>query len=155
MIMKMWMAMLCFVVAGVRADSAVEKEYNKRKHDALCDFLKAAVSIYQSKGGNDAMQKALTRTIFGNEGVEDLERFKRTLPEYYSTDFGKNRANVCGQSYTAVSRTDPHPRWPGHSAPHDLLCLCTVGEGWESPLMKPVGGSIPFRNSLGKKIKLS
>ncbi|CCD17578.1 unnamed protein product, partial [Trypanosoma congolense IL3000] len=71
--------------------------------------------------------------IFGDEaGKAGLNDLQSKLPEDYKVK-GKlsSRAFLCGQKREGGHTRVLQPRWPGHSASHDLVCLCTAGDhGW-------------------------
>ncbi|CCD14215.1 Variant surface glycoprotein [Trypanosoma congolense IL3000] len=134
--MKIWIiAILLVSVVGVCAqesgESTVETDHNKEEHDRLCNVLKAAVGKWGTNGEGltDPLKKALGRTIFGNEEGGSLGELKEKCPDVYD-DVGGWRWTLCGQLQEEEGYTTVHqPRWPGHSASHDLVCLCTVGHG--------------------------
>ncbi|CCD16387.1 Variant surface glycoprotein [Trypanosoma congolense IL3000] len=129
-----------FMVLGFLAQSACGTDHNKEEHSILCKVLKTAVALFQTNNVGVALQRAVNKTIFGNESGGDLQNLISGLPTVYNDaqnthlsrtfwcglplegEDVKNQAH--GSGYLSVSR----PRWPGHSAPHDLMCLCTIGE---------------------------
>ncbi|CCD16980.1 Variant surface glycoprotein [Trypanosoma congolense IL3000] len=127
--LKLWMV-VCLLGVGIVCVYGDKKNYNGDEHVLLCKVLKAAVFSYKSNSGSKDLKRALHITIFGSEDGGDLETLKGTLSGDYDVPNGRNRASVCGQPHNGVSRTGKPPRWPGHSAPHDLLCLCTPGQEW-------------------------
>ncbi|CCD14543.1 Variant surface glycoprotein [Trypanosoma congolense IL3000] len=121
--MKMWCGEWC---------SEGTKDHNKEAHHRLCRVLQEAVGKW-GKGGTDLsepLKEALKQTIFGyNSGETDVKRLGEELPNDYN-DLERPllslRSLWCGQPRSEIQR-----RWPGHSAPHDLVCLCTAGKtGW-------------------------
>ncbi|CCD13092.1 Variant surface glycoprotein [Trypanosoma congolense IL3000] len=134
--MKIWIiAFLCASVVGVCAQESGEPtgktDHNKEEHERLCGVLKAAVEKWGTSGEglSDPLKKALGRTIFGNEKGGALGELK-SLPDDY-TKGGAIRGNFCGQPYSEPGFFSAPHRWSGHSAPHNLVCLCTKGEnGW-------------------------
>ncbi|CCD14660.1 Variant surface glycoprotein [Trypanosoma congolense IL3000] len=134
--MKMmnWMVMMVFF--GV-AESADEKNHNGPQHSALCGLLKIAVHKWielKSSGSDGPLKKALGRTIFGDDSGEDLQKLKsEAFPKVYNgvKESSLSRLLWCGGPYDEESRKSwtKQPRWPGYSATHDLVCLCTVGAG--------------------------
>ncbi|CCD13150.1 Variant surface glycoprotein [Trypanosoma congolense IL3000] len=140
--MRVWMVMMVFF--GVAA-SADEKNHNGEEHKALCKVLRAAVGKWGDGGKHlsGPLQKALAKTIFGeHSGGDTLDSLKRKLPDDYNgvvKELG-SRFFVCGKPFLDDMRKK-QPRVSGHSAPHDLLCLCTPGDrGW------------PLNNGEGKKL---
>ncbi|CCD15236.1 Variant surface glycoprotein [Trypanosoma congolense IL3000] len=130
--MKIWMVMMVFF--GVVA-SADEKDHNGAQHQALCDLMKAAVGKWGSSGEglSEPLKKALHQTIFGNESGGSLETLRNGLPKDYEEVLKQSdsRNFACGQHYndpTELGRVHQVLR-SGQSAPHDLVCLCTVGDG--------------------------
>ncbi|CCD14383.1 Variant surface glycoprotein [Trypanosoma congolense IL3000] len=144
------------VVVVVRADGAeetsVKKDHNKDEHSVLCDLLNAAVFKWKEIENSDSpLKKALAKTIFGNESGGNLEHLRslpvdydelksRTLPRYY----------WCGERNQGGGSSGSNPpRRSGHSAPHDLICLCTPGDDGY-----PVNGSAVTNDMLcGKGAK--
>ncbi|CCD17414.1 Variant surface glycoprotein [Trypanosoma congolense IL3000] len=132
MTMMVWMVMMVVVGASGEAD---EKDHNGPQHKALCGLLKAAVTKWGNSGEglSDPLRKALGKTLFGKwEG--DIHVLKEKLPDDYKNvekDTG-TRSAWCGQPHHGGETNDQNlRRWSGHSAPHDMVCLCTVGEkGW-------------------------
>ncbi|CCD15156.1 Variant surface glycoprotein [Trypanosoma congolense IL3000] len=130
---KIWMMVMMFF--GV-ASSAEEKNHNGAQHKALCDLLKIAVHKWnelKSRGSDGPLKKALVRTIFGDDSGEDLVALKReALPTIYVDVEKKKLSRLiwCGDPFEEGGLLEVgQSRWPGFSAPHDLLCLCTVGTG--------------------------
>ncbi|CCD15048.1 Variant surface glycoprotein [Trypanosoma congolense IL3000] len=124
------------MVIGVCSSSGGdEKDHNKEAHQALCDLLKAAVKSWGEGGASlpAKLKTALEKTIFGSDGGEnDLGKIKAELPKVYQKVNSNvlSRVVLCGQPLLDDMR-DNQARWSGHSAPHDLLCLCTPGNsGW-------------------------
>ncbi|CCD12001.1 Variant surface glycoprotein [Trypanosoma congolense IL3000] len=112
--------MVMMVAVGVCASSD-EKNHNGEEHLALCSVLSAAVTIFQSGRGGPTLQKALRRALFGKEnGVGDISTLLAELPRTHHNP--ESRKSWCGE---CRYYGDPYPGW---SIPHDLLCLCTVGE---------------------------
>ncbi|CCD13777.1 Variant surface glycoprotein [Trypanosoma congolense IL3000] len=132
MTMMVWMVMIVFfgVVAGEE-----KKNYNEAEHKALCDLLRVAVDKWgevEKRVPTDPLRKALETTLFGYGTVGTLETLKSGLPSDYNDVEGTDspRSNWCGQPLSGQYQ-DSYPRWPGYSAPHDVVCLCTAGShGW-------------------------
>ncbi|CCD13424.1 unnamed protein product [Trypanosoma congolense IL3000] len=153
--MKLFVAVL-IVVAGVCAggtgDTSTKKDHNKDAHGVLCDVMKAAVGSWVSGGTTltDPLKAALKKTIFGEGGhLEDVQSFRSKLPDVYGSvlEQRESRNFACGQSrneegdYSKVEQV----RWSGHSAPHDMVCLCTAGShGW------PINRTGPATTLCGK-----
>ncbi|CCD14186.1 Variant surface glycoprotein [Trypanosoma congolense IL3000] len=138
-------------VANATADN--EKDHNHDAHKALCDVMKVAVAQLQSNSVSNAMKEALHQTIFGNKSGGSLDALKGAVPkEYYDGESrGDDRGMWCGQPFDDdhhLSNMD-QPRWPGHSGPHDMVCLCTVGtDGY--PLKDASSGNSPATTLCGK-----
>ncbi|CCD12867.1 Variant surface glycoprotein [Trypanosoma congolense IL3000] len=129
MMLKLWMV-FCLLGVGMVCVYGDKKNHNGDEHVLLCKVLRTAVFSYKSNSGSRA-EAHVTYNYIGSEDEGDLETLKGTLPGNYDVQNGRNRGIVCGQPPDGSSRTGEKPRWPGHSAPHDLLCLCTVGpDGW-------------------------
>ncbi|CCD15366.1 Variant surface glycoprotein [Trypanosoma congolense IL3000] len=130
--MRVWMVVMVFF--GVAA-SADERDHNGDQHKALCGLLKAAVDKWgevEKREPADPLRKALGRTIFGRVDGGILGDLKG-LPKDYNNVEGTadSRVTWCGNPYDTPDFFNALLRWSGHSAPHGLLCLCTVGEkGW-------------------------
>ncbi|CCD16426.1 Variant surface glycoprotein [Trypanosoma congolense IL3000] len=136
--MKYLLVLVIVMVVSVKAE---EMDHNKDTHKALCRVLREVVGAYQSGSGSEALKKALKKTIFGNETGGDLETLKG-LPSDYDDVLQDvdSRSFACGQprNHWEEYKSVYQPRWSGHSAPHDLVCLCTVGhKGW------PLNGTTP------------
>ncbi|CCD17573.1 Variant surface glycoprotein [Trypanosoma congolense IL3000] len=120
-----------FGVANATADG--EKDHNEAEYRALCGVLNAAVNELRSglESHSEPMRTALHRTIFGKDGGGSLDDLKSKLPGNYQLPDGySTRPFFCGQpKQEKVNDKESHALWPGHSAPHDLLCLCTAGDG--------------------------
>ncbi|CCD15732.1 Variant surface glycoprotein [Trypanosoma congolense IL3000] len=133
------MKFLFFVIVSIlgvaNATADQEKDHNDAEHKALCAVMQAAVEKWGSSGEglSDTLKKALGRTLFGNEeGKGNVESLRGNLPADYEkvNDVLLPRYYWCGERHKEgeSSRVKP-PRRSGHSAPHDLLCLCTAGNG--------------------------
>ncbi|CCD14468.1 Variant surface glycoprotein [Trypanosoma congolense IL3000] len=129
--MKIWIvAILCVSVVEFGAQESGElsgkTDHNKEEHERLCGVLKAAVGRWGISGEGllEPLKTALHRTIFGYGSVEQkVEKLRNALPEVYKGG-DLDRAMLCGEpKFEEVHQ----PRWSGHSAPHDVVCLCTVG----------------------------
>ncbi|CCD16672.1 Variant surface glycoprotein [Trypanosoma congolense IL3000] len=127
-------------VANATADKEKHKDHNEAEHKALCNLLKAAVTKWGDSGEtlSDPLKKALGKTIFGEGAKQDLSVLREGMPVVYM-DVLKvpgSRSVACGQRYNDAGGElsgilEEQPRWSGHSAPHDLVCLCTAGShGW-------------------------
>ncbi|CCD15299.1 Variant surface glycoprotein [Trypanosoma congolense IL3000] len=147
---KIWMAVLVFVRVGSTDGAGEKKEYNKEEHRALCDFLKIALGTWgdQGSGLSEPLKAALKTTIFGfgsrEESIEKLKSFPADYLEAVKSP--GSRATWCGGPYHG-GEDNGHSlnRWSGHSAPHDLVCLCTAGNyGW------PVNETSPDNTLCGR-----
>ncbi|CCD14442.1 Variant surface glycoprotein [Trypanosoma congolense IL3000] len=115
--MKLWMVFLMGLWVPVNGD---EKNHNGEDHHVLCGLLGVAVHKWKTTN-NPTAKEALAQSIFGNTNGGDLDGLSKGLPpEYHKPG---NRQNWCG---TCADSNRKH--YPGNSIPHDLLCLCTVGE---------------------------
>ncbi|CCD13078.1 Variant surface glycoprotein [Trypanosoma congolense IL3000] len=145
MTMKSWILVMMVMKVGVFADRSATKNHNEEAHRALCTVLKMAVGKWGTNGEglSDPLKTALHQTIFGYRSEEKtVEKLRDTFPIVYKEGVGGLRGVLCGQP-THGGYQDNFPRWPGHSAPHDLVCLCTVGnEGW------PLNETIPEKKKL-------
>ncbi|CCD17361.1 Variant surface glycoprotein [Trypanosoma congolense IL3000] len=128
---KIWMMVMVF--SGMAA-SAEEKNHNGAQYQVLCDLIKAGANKWREvrrREPTDTLRKALKMTLFGYGTVETLETLKSGLPKDYDDveDTQESRDLWCGQPfYDDYGAPD---RWPGYSALHDMVCLCTAGEnGW-------------------------
>ncbi|CCD13444.1 Variant surface glycoprotein [Trypanosoma congolense IL3000] len=96
-------------------------DHNHDAHNALCELLQSAVGKWGDggKGLSEPLSKALNRTIFGNESGGDIAELRSKLPEFYDEVLkGRGtRFGPCGG------------RESGQSAPYDMVCLCTLGDG--------------------------
>ncbi|CCD14519.1 Variant surface glycoprotein [Trypanosoma congolense IL3000] len=152
MIMKILIIVCVAAMEMVCAETSVSdgsKDHNKEAHKALCDLLKAAVGKWGTNGEglSDSLKKALGKTIFGKDDGGDLTALKRGLPGDYmdwESNSGEDRGMWCGQAYYEYSLSNKkQPHWSGQSAPHNMICLCTVGAGgW------PLNGSSPTGTTL-------
>ncbi|CCD14559.1 Variant surface glycoprotein [Trypanosoma congolense IL3000] len=124
-LIKCWMiVMVGIFVAGLSNGT----NHNENAHRLLCKVLREAVGAFKSERGSEALKKVLKKTIFGDENGGNLDTLKGNLPGYYNDQQGRSRANVCDQAPDGEYRTGKNLPWPGHSAPHDLVCLCTPGD---------------------------
>ncbi|CCD12480.1 Variant surface glycoprotein [Trypanosoma congolense IL3000] len=129
---KVWVTvfLLVMLLVGVYGK---EKNHNGDEHDLLCKVLKAVVHKWGKEEStlSEPLKKALKHTIFGYGSTGGtVESLKGKLPDDYKKE-GADRGQFCGQPYENSGYYDAQERWPGHSAPHDLVCLCTTGEeGW-------------------------
>ncbi|CCD14484.1 Variant surface glycoprotein [Trypanosoma congolense IL3000] len=147
----MRMVKFCFivflVVMGVLASFVVgeEEDHNKGAHERLCNVLREAVGMWEDGGArlSAPLKTALGRTIFGKDSDwGTVVSLKNSFPSDYKgvSDTSGSRYFLCGdqpqQDHSPMAKT---ARRPGHSAPHDLVCLCTAGDGgW--PVNGTVGG---------------
>ncbi|CCD13265.1 Variant surface glycoprotein [Trypanosoma congolense IL3000] len=147
MLMKIWFVMIMMAV-GVGAQET-ETDHNKDAHAALCDLLQAVVSKWRNGGSelSEPLKTALHRTIFGNESGGNLEILRNALPTAYKSE-DASRIFSCGEPRENPYHRGNQARWPGHSAPHDMLCLCTVGHGG-----LPLNGGDPNSKKLCGKNK--
>ncbi|CCD12570.1 Variant surface glycoprotein [Trypanosoma congolense IL3000] len=134
MMMKFWMMMI--VTMGV-STNVEGTDHNHDAHNALCDLLSVSVKKWgevKERKHDDPLRNALKQTIFGYGSVgEDLDKLKTKFPKDYEGVEGRlsSRSNWCGQPHEWDGYFKDEDRWSGHSAPHDMVCLCTVGEkGW-------------------------
>ncbi|CCD12952.1 Variant surface glycoprotein [Trypanosoma congolense IL3000] len=132
--MKVLFFVIVSILGVVNATADKEKDHNNKAHKALCDLMKAAVGKWGDggQGLSKPLKKALGRTLFGKVEGGDLSDIKG-LPKDYNEVEGtdSSRGNWCGQPYEGGFNGVNQARWAGHSAPHDMVCLCTVGEkGW-------------------------
>ncbi|CCD17587.1 Variant surface glycoprotein [Trypanosoma congolense IL3000] len=134
MIMKFWIIVFLAVMEIVGADNVVSeetKDHNKEAHKALCDLMKAAANKWrevEKRVPTDPLRNALVTTLFGYGTVGTLETLRSVLPSDYDDVEGtdSSRSNWCGQPLNGDYQNN-YPRWSGHSAPHDMVCLCTLG----------------------------
>ncbi|CCD16139.1 Variant surface glycoprotein [Trypanosoma congolense IL3000] len=122
------------MVGAENGDSEGTKEHNKEAHHLLCNLMNAAANKWrevEKRASTDPLRKALKTTLFGYGTVETLETLKSGLPKDYEgvEEISGSRGNSCGQPQyvDAWHYGDAQARWPGHSAPHDMVCLCTLG----------------------------
>ncbi|CCD12527.1 unnamed protein product, partial [Trypanosoma congolense IL3000] len=130
----MMMAVAVIFVSGSSSISiaSVGKEHNKEEHARLCNLLMAAVNKWEevkTRESTDPLKRALGKTLFGNENGGEMGDLKGGLPKDYEKVEGELslRLTWCGLPQESATGKKK-PRWPGHSAPHDLLCLCTTGQ---------------------------
>ncbi|CCD16923.1 Variant surface glycoprotein [Trypanosoma congolense IL3000] len=158
--MEKRMVKLCTMIMlamGVVLAEKSETDHNKEDHDRLCAVLRSAVSVWGSTGSGvtEPLKTALKNTIFGYTGTEEtIEKLKTTLPHDYDlvVQQPESRALWCGERRfdDAQHYGDNQVRWSGHSATHDLVCLCTAGKhGW------PINGSSSEKETLCGKGKSS
>ncbi|CCD15295.1 Variant surface glycoprotein [Trypanosoma congolense IL3000] len=142
MMMRLWVVFVVMVVSVFAQDSVTN--HNGAQHKALCDVLTIAAHKWEKAREtlSNPLKKALAKTLFGREDGELSEL--KDLPRGYD-DVGGSRGLWCGQpKYDASYQS----RWSGHSATHDMVCLCTAGEnGW------PVNSSSPRGTTLCGKDK--
>ncbi|CCD16707.1 Variant surface glycoprotein, partial [Trypanosoma congolense IL3000] len=121
--MKFGIVLMLVTVIGVNVvmPSVTVTNHNGDKHEALCSILASAVSILNSGRGGSNLQGALRRAIFGSKTGGNITTLLGGLPSTHH-DPG-NRKNWCGTCTHSDSNN-----YPGKSIPHDLLCLCTIGE---------------------------
>ncbi|CCD12903.1 Variant surface glycoprotein [Trypanosoma congolense IL3000] len=129
MMLKYWMVIFFEVIVVGFADVG-STNHNGDAHRALCDVLKAAVSELEDvKDSESPMKDALRKTIFGDiSAAQTASRLE--MPGEYTKPEKNDKENTrkmwCG---TCGSGAQKH--YPGESATHDLLCLCTPGQhGW-------------------------
>ncbi|CCD15452.1 Variant surface glycoprotein [Trypanosoma congolense IL3000] len=115
--------MLMMGLSGNSLSTGISEHHNHNEdnHDTLCSVLKAAVTLYHSPPSGEKLKKALAQAIFGNQTGGKLEDLKKGLAHEYKTP--GSRESSCG-SCTYSDRK----HYPGWSIPHDLICMCTVGE---------------------------
>ncbi|CCD16364.1 unnamed protein product [Trypanosoma congolense IL3000] len=127
------LVVMCLVV---RAEEEEKKDHNGAEHKALCDVLKAAATKWGNggQGLSESLRSALAHTIFGKDGNQNLHHLiGGGLPVDYKKGIsGSSRVYLCGLPRKENEYGDKlQMRFPGHSALHDLLCVCTPGPlGW-------------------------
>ncbi|CCD15722.1 Variant surface glycoprotein [Trypanosoma congolense IL3000] len=120
--MGMWFWMVvCLVMRIGGASTGSPTQRNKKEHDVLCGLLGAAAEKWKTTN-NPQAREALAQAIFGNKTGGDIETLKQDLPEEFKNP--GNRANRCGSCMYSNGK-----HYPGWSIPHDMLCMCTVGQG--------------------------
>ncbi|CCD16037.1 Variant surface glycoprotein [Trypanosoma congolense IL3000] len=122
--LKFWMVAIGGVVIGMLTEgtsSLTKENLNIKEHNALCEVLGAAVSLWDRvKDHNTPLKKALAQAIFGAENANgDIAGLIGKMPQEYNED--GDRHNWCGECSQGATI------YPGISIPHDLLCMCTVG----------------------------
>ncbi|CCD12153.1 Variant surface glycoprotein [Trypanosoma congolense IL3000] len=133
-----FLVFICAVVAVSGAEdggAVVPRDHNKDEYHRLCNLMKAAVTKWGDggQGLSEPLKKALGRTLFGNDKGGDLGQLKGVLPSDYNDveDTPDSRGLWCGDPREGDYIGQNQARWSGHSAPHDMVCLCTAGEkGW-------------------------
>ncbi|CCD11706.1 Variant surface glycoprotein [Trypanosoma congolense IL3000] len=113
--------MMMMALSGGSLGTGTSEHHNHEEHATLCGLLGAAATLYNSGRAGEKLRKALGQVIFGKEDGGSLADLKRGFPEEYGKDGGRH--NSCGEC-----RHNNHDHYPGKSIPHDLLCLCTMGE---------------------------
>ncbi|CCD16060.1 Variant surface glycoprotein [Trypanosoma congolense IL3000] len=128
--MKLLMMVVCVVVMVVASQDSGGKNHNGDEHGPLCELLRAATRLWNATREHlhKDLQDALKHLIFGD--VSEASAVNFTLPDAYGNPRGK-RKDWCG-TCSPIEHL-----WPGYSASHDLICLCTFG-------MKPT--RFPERN---------
>ncbi|CCD15184.1 Variant surface glycoprotein [Trypanosoma congolense IL3000] len=136
-IMRMKVLMVIMLIIGVVRANEGGSDHNGKAHKALCDVLKVAVRDWeevQKRESMDPLRKALGRTIFGSQDGGKVDGLKGRFPKDYEEVKGSLSARYfwCGERHEgSVLSVGKPPRWSGHSGPHDLVCLCTIGkDGW-------------------------
>ncbi|CCD15424.1 Variant surface glycoprotein [Trypanosoma congolense IL3000] len=133
MMMKCWVLVMMVMSVGVCADPSGTKNHNGEEHKALCDVLKAAVGkwVRERESLSEPLKNAIKQTIFGYGGPEvTVDKLKEKAPKDYD-DISGSRGLSCAQPFSDDIHKAWPLRWSGHSAPHGLVCLCTLGEnGW-------------------------
>ncbi|CCD16519.1 Variant surface glycoprotein [Trypanosoma congolense IL3000] len=129
--MKFWMMVMFVIGAGANSSGT---DHNGEEHKALCNLLKVAVWRWGTSGEglSQPLRAALGRTIFGDPDGGSLETWGSKVPEDYDVveKIHSSRSFLCGfPKEGGRYKRFKQVRWPGHSAPHDLVCLCTTGEG--------------------------
>ncbi|CCD16402.1 Variant surface glycoprotein [Trypanosoma congolense IL3000] len=117
-----WVALMAVLGIGSGAGNGwaytPDPNHNGDKHGLLCGLLGATVHKWKTTN-HPGVKKALGQAIFGStQGGWDLNKFE-LHPDFNK---GGSRGSLCGKCLG----TPDH--YPGKSIPHDLLCLCTVGE---------------------------
>ncbi|CCD12390.1 unnamed protein product [Trypanosoma congolense IL3000] len=113
-----------------------ENNHNGAAHQALCDVLKGAVGMWGKNGEHlsEPLRGALAHTIFGKDGTRNLDALIGSdVPDDYKKGIlGSSRVYLCGLTHKEKEYGEKlKMRFSGHSAPHDLLCVCTPGTlGW-------------------------
>ncbi|CCD11709.1 Variant surface glycoprotein [Trypanosoma congolense IL3000] len=114
------MMMMALSGSSLGTGTSEHHNHNEDHHDALCGLLGAAVRKWK-RTHNPTTKKVLAQAIFGNESGGNLNTLLAGLPETHHKP--GNRHNWCG----SCAYGGDH--YPGKSIPHDMLCMCTVGEG--------------------------
>ncbi|CCD14549.1 unnamed protein product, partial [Trypanosoma congolense IL3000] len=140
--MKFLLFLVVAILGMANATEDQEKNHNGPQHSALCGVLGSAVKKLEevrTREPTDPLRKALATTIFGNGAEEKIETLKTGTPAVYRDVEIRDadRGFWCGEPRDEDGESGQmQPRWSGHSSPHDMVCLCTMGEkGW------PLNGS--------------
>ncbi|CCD11965.1 Variant surface glycoprotein [Trypanosoma congolense IL3000] len=126
MMINFWVVVTMLVIVfamGIGVGAENPKDHNKDEHEALCSVLSLAVTLFESGQAGNKLQKALGWALFGSETGESntASLLAAPPPEYHNPG---NRQYSCG-TCTHSDQND----YPGKSIPHDLVCMCTVGQG--------------------------
>ncbi|CCD13420.1 unnamed protein product [Trypanosoma congolense IL3000] len=135
MMMNYWMVVMVFIGVSAQESGADGKDHNGEEHTKLCAVLKEAVGMWGEgrQSLSESLKMALHRTIFGNESGGDLAKLKEKVPADYDilASPDAERGFLCGEPVDEHLHKQRGRPWSGHSAPHDLVCLCTLGkDGW-------------------------
>ncbi|CCD15244.1 Variant surface glycoprotein [Trypanosoma congolense IL3000] len=127
MMMRFCMFVLLLVEVVVNASVT---DHNQEAHKALCDVLRAAVNKWEGvRRTASPLKEALRKTIFGkNGGDTDISSGLQMPTDYKPPDTeGKKKPNT-RKHWCGACGSGSQNHYPGESAPHDLVCLCTPGE---------------------------
>ncbi|CCD17375.1 Variant surface glycoprotein [Trypanosoma congolense IL3000] len=115
----LFLVMVCLVFMLLHGRTTTSHNHNGEHYGTLCDILAAAVQKWKSTN-NPTAKKALSQAIFGHPNGKG-DPSKLDLPSTHLKP--GNRKNWCGECMY-----NDQESYPGKSIPHDLLCMCTVGE---------------------------
>ncbi|CCD12688.1 Variant surface glycoprotein [Trypanosoma congolense IL3000] len=131
MMIMMLKTIKVMMLLGVMVTEATHSEidnHNVDEHDKLCAFLQAAVAKYNEvKHSGSPLARGLRKAIFGVSDSNGKTPSDLRMPEDYNKpedqDTENTRKNWCG-----LCENNGQKHYPGESAPHDLVCLCTTGQ---------------------------
>ncbi|CCD17251.1 Variant surface glycoprotein [Trypanosoma congolense IL3000] len=126
--MIMWKVALVMIVTEVSGNGA---KHNEEHHGTLCEVLKAVTAKWgevKERDSSDPLKKALHKTIFGNmSATEKVSELK--FPKDYYPSVTEEKVEPNSRKYWCGLCGRPGQKhYPGESATHDLVCLCTPGE---------------------------
>ncbi|CCD17450.1 Variant surface glycoprotein [Trypanosoma congolense IL3000] len=114
-----FLLVVCLAVMLVPGRTTTSHNHNGEHYGTLCDLLAAAVQKWKT-ANNSSVKKALSQAIFGHpNGKGDPSELD--LPSTHHKP--GNRRQWCGECVYGDQES-----YPGKSIPHDILCMCTVGE---------------------------